>query len=193
MADPEHFKPLHSVAPNVSRGTNRTVMKALELARSQRWQRAEEMAEALGITISTTTQRVITGKRTTATGEEGKTVAMTGPMAPVKQLRTVPLWGWGVGGVIVIALIIGLVIGRGDASPLANATATPTIAEATITPSPPPHLRPDPPPHAEELPDAASAQARAIQHIAADRDADADALAYVANRQPRRRPHAHPP
>ncbi|MFP4394501.1 MAG: protein kinase domain-containing protein [Anaerolineales bacterium] len=146
MADPEHFKPLQTIAPHVSKNIAKTIMKALELARSQRWQRAEEMAEALGYSISTTTLRVITEKKTTSTGEEGKTVTMTGPMAPIKQLRTVPLWGWGVGGVIVIALIIGLVFGRGDASPLAHATATPTIAEAISTPSPSPTLSPTPSP-----------------------------------------------
>jgi serine/threonine-protein kinase len=47
MADPEQFVPVRELAPDVSPRTSIAVMKAMALARSQRWQSAQEMAEAL--------------------------------------------------------------------------------------------------------------------------------------------------
>jgi serine/threonine protein kinase len=47
MADPEQFIPVREMAPDVSPRTSIAVMKAMALARSQRWRSAKEMAEAL--------------------------------------------------------------------------------------------------------------------------------------------------
>jgi serine/threonine-protein kinase len=47
MADPEHFAPLRELNPAISEETATVVMKSLEMARSQRWQTAEAMRNAL--------------------------------------------------------------------------------------------------------------------------------------------------
>ena len=47
MADPEQFVAVREIAPDVSTRTSIAVMKAMALARSQRWESAKEMAEAL--------------------------------------------------------------------------------------------------------------------------------------------------
>lgn len=50
VADPELLKPIGEVAPHVSERTEAAVTKALKLARKDRWQNAQEMADALGVT-----------------------------------------------------------------------------------------------------------------------------------------------
>ncbi|MGC9398138.1 MAG: protein kinase domain-containing protein, partial [Anaerolineae bacterium] len=47
MADPEQFPPLRDLQPSVSEETASVVMKALNMARSQRWQSADAMRRAL--------------------------------------------------------------------------------------------------------------------------------------------------
>ncbi len=47
MADPAKFVPIRQAAPGVTPQTEAVVSKAMELVRSQRWQSAHEMAEAL--------------------------------------------------------------------------------------------------------------------------------------------------
>lgn len=51
MAEPEAFEPLDAVTDQVSDDTSAVVTKALELARSRRWQSAAEMAGALGVSV----------------------------------------------------------------------------------------------------------------------------------------------
>ena len=47
-ANPEQIVSLRSIMPGVSQQTETVVMKAMELARSKRWQSADEMAKAFG-------------------------------------------------------------------------------------------------------------------------------------------------
>ena len=47
MADPEQFPPLRGLQPSISEETASAVMKALNMARSQRWQSADAMRRAL--------------------------------------------------------------------------------------------------------------------------------------------------
>jgi serine/threonine-protein kinase len=158
MADPEQFVPLQTVAPGVSEQTARAVTKALELARSQRWQSAAEMAQALGLPIS-----VWDGKPTVdlpvspPAGRGGTRVIAPGqviapPTRKVELPRRVPVWAWvlsgvaalgvlGVVGAIVVALAWSGIVGRGTATPAATQAATEVVpggVEATDTPSPSP-------------------------------------------------------
>ena len=52
IADPEQFQPMVDSLEHISESTKSAVLKALALARSQRWQSAAEMAAALGVKIS---------------------------------------------------------------------------------------------------------------------------------------------
>ncbi len=80
IADPERFQPTINALEHISEPTRTAVLKALALARSQRWQNAAEMAKALGITISdwsTYLDDIAAGESTTAGGDgRGKTRKM---------------------------------------------------------------------------------------------------------------------
>lgn len=51
ISDPEQFVPLRNFSSGISKRTEEAILKALELARSQRWQSAAEMAAALGVPV----------------------------------------------------------------------------------------------------------------------------------------------
>ena len=161
MADPEQFVPPRAVVPGVSGRTEAAVLKALELARSQRFQSAAEMAQALGVTVPTWSGEEVT-KRTVSppTGRGGTRVmkGTAGVAAQPKSLlvwRRVPVWVWALGGLAVLTLVVGVVIwvertGGGSTptpspTPLAMDTATvvgPEIVRETATPWLPPSPMP---------------------------------------------------
>jgi len=117
------------------------VMKALALARSQRWQGAGEMAEALGA-------RVVQPARPVAvTPPHERTVALPGaraaaPVAPAAvavppRRRGIPWWAWLVGSFVLLGICGGilallLIIGAaGERAATAQATQTAQVAQAT--------------------------------------------------------------
>jgi serine/threonine-protein kinase len=111
MADPEQFAPPRAVTSGVSKQTEAVVLKALELARSQRWQSAGEMAQALE-TTSLPSSAQPPGRAAPAIPRRGRTKVMPGaPPTATAQRKRVPVWAWALGGLAVLALVVGVVGG----------------------------------------------------------------------------------
>jgi serine/threonine protein kinase len=133
MAEPELFIPVREMAPDVSQRTSIAIMRAMALARSQRWRSAKEMAEALvegeTLPLEPTERPIIIEKpampaRTRELPEE--------EAAPAKRG-----WVWIVAVVVVVAALAvggwwlyqsGLLTGGAD---VAQATVSPTATEAS--------------------------------------------------------------
>ena len=138
MADPEQFLPLRLVAPKVSEQTEAALMKSLELARSQRWQSAAEMAQSLGLSIQAWGEEKVTRQvASPPSGRGGTRVIGKGIQAQPTPRRTgVPPWAWVLGGLAALA-VIGLALGvvvvmlRRSGGASANPTPT-TMATAPI-------------------------------------------------------------
>lgn len=139
MADPDRFRPLQAIAPNVSERTAGVVMKALALARSQRWQSAAEMAAALQGRVV----QVVAPPRGAALADSQPAMAappaavsrpITGPVAAAPAARRRSRWWlWVAGGLL---LLLCLMVGFGGGVALLTAlspTATPWV---TATPWP---------------------------------------------------------
>jgi len=114
MARPEQFTPLRKLAPGVSAEMEAVVLKAMALPLTERFASAQDMANAL----------------------PGSSFAdMT-----TKTSAKLPIWAWGLGGVGLLALLVGCLIGivlvRRQAQkdgPTAVPTATPTVALAATS------------------------------------------------------------
>ena len=168
MADPEQFALLRSIVPGVSERTEAAVLKAVELARSQRWQSAAEMAQALGVAIPAWgaekgavptapplkarggTRKMEDADRIAVPSAQAAMASVATPVAepiPVRRKR-VPAWVWVLGGLAVLALVMGVVMALrgGREQPVVvtkvmevEVTTTPAavvMAEATNTPQP---------------------------------------------------------
>ncbi|MBN1976251.1 MAG: serine/threonine protein kinase [Anaerolineae bacterium] len=156
MADPEQFVPVRETVSGVSERTEKTVMKALELARSQRWQSAAEMAQAFGVPVPNWSGQALSQPPAPPPRRE-KTLKMDkAEGGPSEKKRRSPIWGWSLGCLIVLALLAvlvggGLVVFGGMGGRLASlfspgetaATAEPTemptstaTATSTSTPTP---------------------------------------------------------
>ncbi|MFP4395910.1 MAG: serine/threonine-protein kinase, partial [Anaerolineales bacterium] len=136
IVNPESFKPLQVITPHVSKRTAQTVMKALELTPTQRWQRTEEMAEALYAPIPKPTE----GPQNEDGPKEPPTPfpCLRKLLAGLKQnnLLTQPMRkvAFGVGSLAVCTFVIGLVVGIIPSLP--DPTPSPIITEITISPTP---------------------------------------------------------
>jgi serine/threonine-protein kinase len=165
MADPETFEPLGDIVPDVSDRLADAVMKALALPRSQRWQTANEMARALGVSIPTWGEerararsvpkpagptRRMASAESEAQPAKARRASSTAPSAEsiFTGLR-LPAWAWGLGGLALLLLIAGAAIAAGGIG--GGSTPTPTVTDsapavvptvveetATITRSPSP-------------------------------------------------------
>jgi len=137
-ATPETFVSLRSIVPDVSPQTETVVMKAMEPARSKRWQSTDEMAEALK-----TAERSIVGRHrgssSTVALRRGGTGTLPGGQAAAKgQRKRVPLW---VGALSIVALLLaagGLAIGlegiRNRSTPMPSPESTTAVFNpATLT------------------------------------------------------------
>jgi serine/threonine protein kinase len=152
MADPEQFVPVRETVSGVSEQTEKAVMKALELARSQRWQSAAEMAQGLGVPVPNWSGKELSQPPAPPPRRE-KTLKMERAEGePSEKKRRVPIWGWGLGCLVVLALLAilgggGLVVlggmggdlaalwSSGGATATAEPTETPT-STSTSTPTP---------------------------------------------------------
>ncbi len=114
-ATPEKFTPLRSLAPEVSEPIEAVIMKAMALARSDRWRSANEMAEAL----KTAEPSFVTTRKLPA--DEG-------------QKRRIPVWIGALGALIVLLVAVGLAIGLGGKE--ARATPTPSSERIAIVSTP---------------------------------------------------------
>jgi hypothetical protein len=141
MAAPERFVPVRNLNPNVSPATERTILRALELRRSDRWQSATEMAAALeGRDVPSPARPP--GHVTPAVPQHEKTevlpraqpAAPAIPAAPAR--RRVPAWVWILGGAAIFSIVLcaGAIWAFGALARYGNEIATVTAqAQATIT------------------------------------------------------------
>jgi serine/threonine protein kinase len=155
MADPERFAPPREIVAGVSERTEAAVMKALELARSRRWQSAVEMAQALGAPMPTWTGEEAPQAAAPSVPRRGGTLRMEEEREageiPGKKGRRVPVWGWALGCLAALGLLasiggVGMIalgglggdIGSLFAPAGAAGTGTPVAADLTDTPTPSP-------------------------------------------------------
>jgi serine/threonine-protein kinase len=106
MADPAQFTPIRRMAPGVTPQTEAVILKAMELVRSQRWQSAQEMAEALKGRPPTATPAVArpAGQRRQAT----KAMPDVQRAAP-RKARRFPGWIWALvvlGGLLACGAVL---------------------------------------------------------------------------------------
>jgi serine/threonine protein kinase len=145
MADPEQFIPVREIAPDVSPRTSIAIMKAMALARSQRWAGAQEMAEAL---VEGETAPLQPAAERPAVIEKPAVPARTRKL-PKEEEAAAPAkrgWVWGAAAVILVVALagggwwlyqLGLLTGGTEAAqtpPLPAATEV--LAAATDAPAP---------------------------------------------------------
>lgn len=127
IANPEQFVSVSALASGISKRTEATIMKALQLARSQRWDNAGQMAAAMGLSITAwegqaAAVSVVTPadklERTKKMGEaETISSVKPGPYYPPvepadeRRRRAVPLWAWLAGGLALLGLGVGAIWG----------------------------------------------------------------------------------
>ncbi|HEY73031.1 MAG TPA: protein kinase [Thermoflexia bacterium] len=128
MASPASFAPPRRVNAAVSTTTEAVVLKSLEMAMENRYQSAEEMAQALNVSERAT--RVVPRR---ATPERAQAPSAAEPEPPAKRKRGFLMGGVGltVAGLLCLALAVGAallglyLIGKDKATPL---PPTPTFA-----------------------------------------------------------------
>ncbi len=146
MATPEKFAPVRTLNPDVSPATETTVMKALELAQSKRWQSADEMTAALtdqAPPSAPSPPPPPPGDRTEvlpgiqpATPPPAAAQPAVQAAAPPRSRRRI--WPWILGGLTVAGILmclVGLLVVRGlirQGRAIGTATAQAQIA-ATAT------------------------------------------------------------
>ncbi|RLC83322.1 MAG: hypothetical protein DRJ03_17520 [Chloroflexi bacterium] len=114
IAEPEQFLPLRLVAPKVSKQTEAALMKSLELARSQRWQSAAEMAQSLGLSIRYWGEEKAAKQAVPLLSGRGGTrlIEKSAQARPASRRTGLPFWAWALGGLAILA-VIGLALGSG--------------------------------------------------------------------------------
>jgi serine/threonine protein kinase len=135
-ATPEKFVPLRNTAPEVSEQTETAVMKAMELARSKRWQSTDEMAEALKAAELSIADRQRSPSFTVPLLRGGTVVMPGGRSTTQGERKRVPMW---IGALSILALLLvaaGLMIrpgGEGDRStPMPSPERTATASTPAI-------------------------------------------------------------
>jgi serine/threonine protein kinase len=134
LADPEQFVPVRDLAPDVSPRTSIAVMKAMALARSQRWQDAKEMAEAL-VEGETPPLRPTPEERPSAPVAEPaitKVLPEEEVAAPAWYRRK---WLWALALVLIPALAVGWWLYQSGQLPIGDTTAQATQIPATEVPA----------------------------------------------------------
>ena len=106
MAAPERFVPLRRLNPNVSPTTEAAILRALELARSQRWQSAGEMMAALVSPIAPTPGQPPEHVTPAVPWRESTEVLPGVQPAAVATRRRVSVWVWVVAGVMVLTFVL---------------------------------------------------------------------------------------
>ena len=134
VADPELLRPIREVAPHVSWRTHAAVTKALELARRDRWQSAQEMADALGVTGPMVLRSQRPQPRSIGWGS---TLSLPPPSFEKARRRSWWTWALSVGAAVVFILVVAWVGARTGWLRWGAATPEPTPAvmvAATHTP-----------------------------------------------------------
>ena len=138
MASPASFVPPSSVNAAVTPATEAAVLKALQIPMDQRFQSAEEMAQALG---AAPRPSLVAPPRAQTDDLRAMPTAATEPPAPRKRGILLGLGGVGltvVGllclGLVAGAVLIGVLVIGGDG----DDRATPTALTTRPSPTPPP-------------------------------------------------------
>ena len=118
IADPGRFVPVRGLMPSVRPETETVILKAMDLPRSQRWQNAKEMAQALSGKTFAPAYPPATPKY-----EKTKVLPLVQPAAPARK-RRIPKWVWVVGGLAVILLCGAVLLLGGIAARQAQVAAT---------------------------------------------------------------------
>ena len=140
MAFPSQFVPLRGLNPRVSGETEAAVLRAMELAVENRFPTAQDMAAALA---SGTARKRSDARPAPPRRKPTKIMPAARPAGPTWRER-VPGWAWALGGVAVLALVVGLLVKMGGgATPTPEAPAptqppaeAPTEAPPTEPPAP---------------------------------------------------------
>ena len=134
-ATPEKFVPLRDTAPQVSEQTETAVTKAMELARSKRWQSTDEMAEALKAAELSITDRQRSPSFTVPLLRGGTVVMPGGRTTTQGQRKRVPMW---IGALSILALLVvaaGLIIRPGGIGDRSTPTSSPDRTTTASTPA----------------------------------------------------------
>ncbi len=99
MADPELFRPVRALSPQVSPTTDAVLLRALEPARQQRWNTANEMAAALGSEIVYHHPTTPPSQPDAAHAWDSGTAVMPQTLS---ERKAFPDWAW------VLLVIVGL-------------------------------------------------------------------------------------
>jgi serine/threonine-protein kinase len=135
----KHLDPIHELVSGVSSRTEKVVMKALKLDRELRWQTAQEMADALGVTgpmVLVQNQRETLPPRPDARPRAAAPVTRPRRQTDRRRRRWV---GWLAGALALVALFVVLLAGTNLFSGWGDDPETPTptvVAMATATPEP---------------------------------------------------------
>jgi serine/threonine protein kinase len=117
-AMPEKFESLRSIVPEVSQQTETVVMKAMELARSKRWQSTDEMAKAV---------------KEAELAEAGLTPGVQ--PAAQSQRKRVPMWIGALGTMTLLLVVVGSMIGLRAAGDGPTPALTPERMVAVSAPA----------------------------------------------------------
>jgi serine/threonine-protein kinase len=140
MADPVRFIPIRQAAPGVTPQTEAVILKAMELVRSQRWQSAQEMAEALKGRSPTAAPAVV---RPAAPRRQATKVMADAkrrsPQAAPHKARRFSVWIWvlvALGGLLAcgaVFLVGGILVQQSQrAARQAEATATASAKQTAV-------------------------------------------------------------
>ncbi len=149
IASPALFAPPRAVNPAISPTTEAAILRATELSLERRFANAAEMAAALRGEEVPPPPPVVPHGATRVMGSRAAAVTPPPAAALPRQRRHFPIWGWIVGGLVL--LLLGTVLAMlalpvvWHSLNLARATATaPAVAEgvATDTPTPSPPATP---------------------------------------------------
>ncbi len=132
IASPGVFQPPRVVNPRLSPRTEAVVLRATELAVGSRFATAQEMAAALRGEVSLPVAPEL------QTG--GATKVMPGaPLTSPARRKRAPTWAWALGGLAVLALVIGGVIGvqnwKGGPTPTSQGEETVEGTAVAIAPT----------------------------------------------------------
>ncbi len=142
IASPEEFKSIRSMQHTVSSRTAAAIERAMELARSKRWNTSGDMATGLGVQIKNWgTGRTYQEK---SQDNDGKTDTLPGfktdGLRGQAKQRQLPVWAWvlGVGGAVVIGggvLIVAGILLFGLQDPIMamfKPAMTPTLTPVSL-------------------------------------------------------------
>jgi serine/threonine protein kinase len=133
IASRSAFQSPRALNKRVSPATEAAVLRAMELTVEDRFSTVQEMAAALR-------SRTVTLARPVAPTPQPAQATPPAPAAAPARPRGVPVWAWALGGLVVLALVVGLAIGvtrlvEGGSAPMPTPTLSPTPV-ATPTPMP---------------------------------------------------------